>query len=935
MESQTASVGHPAETCLVLITQGVHRVFDPAWREVKNACSGSDAELIISRIRSNKRQSTIFDSIRKPTDTAPEATEQETIELIRHLHVLPLDFQLAYSEFENQAIGQCRQLLASADLDKAKELWRALVNVATEIRIRCGTITLGELWAVIRQRFQLRVHPDFQQDWETLSNLTTDYKARIETELPFGYHVQRNDERAKLEAAIATNRVTVVFGDSGTGKSALTKSVLDERFAEDTQVWFGPDDLKIALSAARRNTLPLRHDLARVLNASINSSNILVLDSAERIEPTEYTVLRRLIYSLLPSQTEPTEASWRIIIITQPQSGIEGAEVLLGGLTAGLLELEPLTSLDVKNVLSASSALRWLISHDETIAALTNLRTLAWVVRAGSALGSSASSLSSHAAIADRLWAHWTAGSPDFQALIMRLAQREASFERSIALSGLDPVDVTTFTRLPPQAPLRLVLRTNSIEFEHDLAADWARFQFLKQFANDTSKWADFAENPLWTNALRMLGQFLLRQMVGSRIAWDQAFENAESAGLRLVGDILLDAICLDPEAERFMTERAELLLADNAKHLERLLTRFHHIGTMPVGGISGVPSSLNLYFEARYRTVIFWRWPPLLRFLISQRDKIRNLVSSAIAQTIHTWLTRTPNKFSNGTPIPYRHELAEIALEIARTVQVEKGHGVMYLTREPLLYTTPLAAASELPDEVAGWALELAGRRDIATAVTTRVDTVRRQQAKEHAEKLRTNSEYKSRYEKRRQIPPMIGSTRKRLPSWPLGANREVDMDFRTACLKEGGLIPLMHVRPDEAAEVLLALIIEDQPYREYGSGHLEIELGLEYAQDGYPTAFWKSPFFQFLQIAPQTSLKALIALVEFCTERWIAEVLGDREGPAPSITIEMSNGEEKTFLGWSQVFDWTQTNSNRYGNLFSALDALERWLTSLSRSP
>jgi hypothetical protein len=33
--------------------------------------------------------------------------------------------------------------------------------------------------------------------------------------------------------------------------------------------------------------------------------------------------------------------------------------------------------------------------------------------------------------------------------------------------------------------------------------------------------------------------------------------------------------------------------------------------------------------------------------------------------------------------------------------VQVEKGHGVMYLTREPLLYTAPLAGVADLPTEV------------------------------------------------------------------------------------------------------------------------------------------------------------------------------------------------------------------------------------------
>lgn len=474
-----------------------------------------------------------------------------------------------------------------------------------------------------------------------------------------------------------------------------------------------------------------------------------------------------------------------------------------------------------------------------------------------------------------------------------------------------------------------IALRSNRIEFEHDLAADWARFQFLKQILTDTAQWAALAENPLWTNSLRMLGQFLLRQPAENGTAWDTAFGAAQAVEIRLAGDILLDALCLDPEAERFLTERADMLLANRAAHLSRLLVRFHHIGTVPTGGMSGMTSSIGLYIETRYRSVIIWRWPPVLRFLIAQREKLRALPLSAIANVIQTWLTDTPRELGNGTLMPFRRELTDMALAMARTVHVEKGHGVMYLTREPLLYTAPLAGAADLPGDVGAWALELAGRRKVANEVTTRISAVRRQQAEQHAERLRTDREYRAKHKARRQILPSIGSMRERLPPWPLGATRKVDMDFRTACLSENGIVPLMRALPDVAAEVLLALIIEDQPEREYGSSRLGVELGLDYARDGYPTAFWKSPFFPFLQIAPEAALKALIELVNFCTGRWVAGVMEGREGPAPSLTLQLAEGEEKVFAGWWQVFDWPQTNSNSDGNLFSALDALERWLT------
>lgn len=913
---------------LALVTRGNNSKFDATWKEIKDACSDSDIDSAVKRIRDNTIQTKVFDSVQKPDKKEPVASDEETIELIRLLHVLPLDLQLAHSEVEIQSITQCRQLLVSGNASEAQKLWETLVIVATNVRLRLGTITIEALWSLIRKKFDLRHHPDYTCDWETLSNITSDYKARIETKLPSGYSVPQTEEKLKLETAISTNMVTMVSGESGSGKSALVKNVLDAVFGGWTQVWFGPDELKTALSAARRGSLPLRHELTQILNSTTNPNNTLVIDSAERISPAEFSVIQQLLQGILTVTRQVDDSAWHVIFITQPQSRGDIERTILNGHQATPIELGPLDALDVKSALMASLSLNWLTAHDETIAALTNLRTLAWIESAGTSIPSHAGKLTSHTSIADHLWGYWTKGRADVQALMMRLAEREASFERSFPLTSLDSADVTTFTQRPSELPLHLNQRTNSIEFEHDLAADWARFQYLKQIWMDTAQWAPLAENPLWTNALRMLGQYLLRQSTESGPAWDTSFKAAEEAELQLAGNILLDALCLDPEAERFLTERVDMLLMDKGKLFSRLLIRFHHIGTVPTGGALNAVSSLELYMQTQFRSVVIGRWPPVLRFLISQREKLNGLVSSSLAKVIHAWLIETPHELKNGTPVPFRRELTEIALAMVRTVQVEKGHCVMYLSREPLLYLAPLAGASDLPDEIGIWALELAGRREVAEEVIERISEVRLQEAKQHSKQLQTDPVYKAKHEARRQASPISSLGREKLPPWPLGAHRKVDMEFRDSCLKNNGIKPLMHTCPDIASEVLLALIIEDQPEREYGSSRHEIELGLEYAQDGYPTAFWKSPFFTFLQIEPNVALKALIALINFCTERWTAEIMDGLEEPAPRLTLQLTKSE-KAFIGGYQVFDWTQSSSLHNGHLFSALDALERWLT------
>ena len=910
---------------LALVTLGTHQAFDPAWREVKNACSGTDTALAMSRIRGNARQSHLFDSVQKLGD----ASDEETIELIRRLHVLTTDLQSAHSEKVAQAIARCRRLLASGSADEAWALWKELIDIAKKVRLQSGTTTVPDLLHLLRGQFCLHLHPDFESDWETLSNITADRKARIETELPSGYAVPRTAEKSSLQKAIADDPVTVVFGESGSGKSALVKSVLDSVYQSWNQVWLDPEDLKPALSAASRGTLPLNNELSQLLNATVKPQNVLIIDAAERIEAVEFVVVRQLLQSILPNDGDQTRGAWQVVIVTQTQSWVESEQTILGGLKAHLVEVEALKSDAVKLALLQSPNLGWLAAHDDTIVALKNLRTLAWVIKAGPALASKAGGLASHTGIVDRLWKHWTKDRADLQALMMRLAKREASFERSFALTDLEPADTATFTQRPEELPLRLNEHTNRIEFEHDLAADWARFQFLKQIWKDTPQWAALASNPLWTNALRMLGQFLLRQTAETGTAWDVAFGAADVAKNELAGDILLDALCLDPDAERFLTERVDLLLGNGANHFTRLLLRFHHIATVPSGGRMELGAEVGLYMEAQFRSVVFGRWPPVLRFLIAQRERLAGLVSSALAKVIETWLTKTPRTLSNGDLMPFRLEMAEIALAMARTVQVEKGCGVIYLTREPLLYSAPLAGAADLPIEVGNWALELAGRQETDAEVKRRIIEVQRQEAKAHAERLKSDAEYRARHEKRKQMPYSIGSFCERLPPWPLGARKKVDSEFRTACIKENGIQHLMRARPELAGEVLLALIIEDQPEREYGSHRLETDLGLDFPEDAYPTAFWKSPFFAFFQLAPDTALTTLIALVNFSTERWVAETMNGGGSSPPGVTLQFADGSDKTFPGWWQVFGWPQSNdSMRNGYLYCALDALERWL-------
>ncbi|WP_206240177.1 hypothetical protein [Novosphingobium terrae] len=912
---------------LALATRGSNAQFETAWADIKLWCEGRDLALVLRRINASGKHQRVFDSLRNAPDHAT-ASEEEAVEIIRHLHILPFDFQLAQSKDASHAINQCRHLLANRDRAEALTLWRAIIGAARDTRLGSGTLLLSDLWHQLRSSYALQAHPDYAASWTTLENLTCDYRADIQTTLPTGYRVDRSERYAELERVLKQAHVAVVLADSGVGKSALVKQALDDRFPDWHQVWLGPEELNTALSAAKRSLLPLSHPLPEILNATGHPRNVLVLDSAERFTAADLPAAKQLIDLLVPRDAG-TASSWSIVLTSQPQSWSATCRQLFGQTPPEALPLDPLDNQQVREAICSNPSLRWLVAYDQTVAALSNLRTLFWFMSAADTLGSNTDAPASHAAVADHLWHFWTAGRIDLQGVMMRLAKREASFERSFAISQLEGADATILQSRPSQLPL--TVRHNRIAFEHDLAADWARFQYLKEISEDVPAWAAYASNPLWAGALRMLGQHLLREPRGEETAWDQAFRLVWEGKPPLALDVLLDALCLDPEAEHLLEERAEFLLANRGQWLNKFLRRFQHVATVPsqAPAFFGATVPGGLFFDANYRTVVAGLWPGVAMFLARHEDRVADLMLPSVSDVCATWLNGVPTHIGS-IATPFRRDFAQLALRTARVVQADRASGTIHIGEDPPFFSAALAGAPDLPDEVAQWALEMAGRRDISDFVSDRVIEVRRRKAEEREERMRTDPVYRAGQERRHAArAPMSISMRRSRPAWPLGPQRRVDHDFEALNFKSEALWPLMRVNPAAAAEVITALHLDDNPHEDRNSAlQLEPELGFSYQRDAYPTAFWKSPFFSFLEISPDGALGALIDLVNFAVERWVA---GPRHDPDfPRAGIELSAGNTTiTYRGDGGMFRWGQTNSMHNGTLFSALDALERWLT------
>ena len=406
---------------LALATQGTHAGFQSAWSDIKKFAAGDDAALALAQIVANRRYKKIFENLKAAAGTA--VTDADVLGLIGCIDVLPFDFQQVPSKDERDAIAVARSLLLDGTAQDAKKLWDEIVGRARETRLGSGTLDMAGLRRWLRPRFALKDLPDYEPSWARLRALSAETESMVQTALPSGARLDFRSECDKLLTELGTKPCLAVYGELGTGKSALVKVFLDTHFPKASRIWLAPEHLEQALNEAERARFGIAHPLIRVLDAAVTPENFLIIDAAERLSAPSRIKAQQLVKQLLELNGSETPLPWRVILIGQTEFWASGELSKIAG-TPSLARWEVglRSAGEVASVLRASPGLQWLASHHDALLALTNLKTLAWVVQAAGVFQDDrAAAPASMVAIAEKLWSHWTEGRTALEGFLMRL----------------------------------------------------------------------------------------------------------------------------------------------------------------------------------------------------------------------------------------------------------------------------------------------------------------------------------------------------------------------------------------------------------------------------------------------------------------------------------------------------------------------------------
>lgn len=617
------------------------------WKVIHQQAIDSTPQRLLDRLlpegQSNPTQRAIFESLRA-TDTEAKRDALETARLAARVRVFPFS-----DKDENEAINLCTEIVADGSLPEAQNLWGRLLQIAAEGRGTGAHLDLPILVRKLWPDFDLRDYPDFQADWQKLEAISREnIENEVRTSLGTGVHLSRTGTQADVAAEVEKNNVTVVTGESGSGKSSLISEIVNPGGKYRRTLWLTAGQLSKPSQSEIAKMLNLRHALPELIAGSAVRDSVLVVDGFEQFEGDARKSVNRLVKALREQEFE----NWKVIFTCQPQTldAVRDALIESGVTDFGRVDFEKPKLEEILAAVQNISAVLPLLMRKELQPILRNLMILDWVIREEVAHRIPTSQAwIGETEIIDLIWARWIGSDSKKLArdgLLRLLGQKEG--ERLTGAVHIDDVPLDQLELLGELVEKGLVrTESGSVRFYHDLMGDWSRYRSLKFAGTDApARIRSLVKAPRWGRAIRLYAQSLAEEGAGLErwraLAAELSGEDPDSV---LAGDFLLDALLFAPNSEALLEQVWNELIADKGETLKRLLQRLLHVASVPDWRFQGLADTkLAERSEAWFRIPHPLYWYPVLRVLSRHAQWLRRLKTGA---TVGWAIPRS----RNGTP--------------------------------------------------------------------------------------------------------------------------------------------------------------------------------------------------------------------------------------------------------------------------------------------
>jgi hypothetical protein len=174
---------------------------------------------------SSKEMRNFVAVFRKNLATAGAPTDDDTVRLLlSRFQILVFDSESPGSDYDHRARERVRMALAPDQATRAADLWAVLIDQAASIAIAGGELDHAALAGRLQTThgFELGPRTDLRHVYNRLTEAAGQALDDIKDQIG-GVRLGRTELVDQCYAAFEKNRLTVIIGDGGLGKSAILK----------------------------------------------------------------------------------------------------------------------------------------------------------------------------------------------------------------------------------------------------------------------------------------------------------------------------------------------------------------------------------------------------------------------------------------------------------------------------------------------------------------------------------------------------------------------------------------------------------------------------------------------------------------------------------------------------------------------------------------
>lgn len=611
-------------------------------------------------------RSVIADVRKLAFETDIQLNDDQVYLLLKHFVLVKFDFLHEGSRDDANVLVSLQQTLPPQLVARALDLWAQLKQIARDNAGKSGVNTRQTLLSALTGwRFNPASY--FAQDIQVIVENTRIWIDQQPNSIG-DVHLERPELLDKLTSQISQNRLTLIKGLPGAGKTVLLHDFAKAHAATGTTLLLSSNRLTGRSWSEHARAIGISSSSIQAILSEVAATGhaILLIDGIDRISPEQQPIITDILGQLL---SVPELSDWKIVA-TCREAGIEP---LLNWIPSGIIGTKGFGFIEVTHISDEEAivlserlpALYKLLNSNDHVSMLARRPFFASVLARGLTTG--AGSEFTPKTEVDILNAWWIRGGHDVersevisrQRALIELAKISApELGGKLRIRDLSPGIQTVIPDLIDDGLVRYIREGHTLQFSHDIFFEWAFYHWMVDQGDDwLQSILDAGQLPALSRVVELLSQTYYST---TPLDWATQLTGLQKAN---VSPILLRAWLLAPVlSERFFDHIAvyrDILAADDHLLLSKLLDWFQAEKTTPNQAV--LTGELEHLGELDTATRIYLAdelgspsdlngWNQLIMWILANIETIPPKCFQSVIRLFTTWqnlLSAVPNPTS------------------------------------------------------------------------------------------------------------------------------------------------------------------------------------------------------------------------------------------------------------------------------------------------